>query len=85
MGLRPLEPTDASVPCPGPGPDLGLGLGLGQSIDMERVQSMVQEMGTSLSPGAQSLMDMVQIQQKVRTFQTAIQSDLKRYIWTFDL
>ncbi|XP_067100915.1 ATPase PAAT [Osmerus mordax] len=67
LGLRPPEPTAASVPSPGPGPDLGLGLGLGRSIDMERVQSMVQEMGTSLSPGAQSLMDMVQTQQKNQT------------------
>lgn len=65
LGLRPAEPTEGSVPSLGPGP--GLGLGLGQSIDMERVQSMVQEMGSSLSPGAQSLMDMVQFQQKTQT------------------
>lgn len=35
------------------------------SIDMQRVQCLVEEMGTSLSPGAQNLMEMVQFQQKV--------------------
>lgn len=44
----------------GPGPALGPG------IDMKQVQSLVNEMGTSLSPGAQNLMDMVQFQQQVR-------------------
>ncbi|KAM4623693.1 ATPase PAAT [Polymixia lowei] len=55
LGLRPQEalPTDRS-PCPG----------LGPSIDMQRVQSLMEEMGTSLSPGAQNLMDMVHFQQK---------------------
>lgn len=42
-------------PCPLRGP----------GIDMEQVQCLVKEMGTSLSPGAQNLMDMVQFQQKV--------------------
>ncbi|MGH0130932.1 UNVERIFIED_CONTAM: hypothetical protein FKN15_003134 [Acipenser sinensis] len=36
----------------------------GTSIDLERVQTMVESMGTKLSPGAQHLMDMVQFQQK---------------------
>ncbi|XP_078146900.1 ATPase PAAT [Centroberyx gerrardi] len=48
LGLRP--------PCPGPAP--------GPGIDLQRVQSLVEEMGSSLSPGAQSLMDMVQFQQQ---------------------
>lgn len=52
MGLQTLTPVDCS-------------LSLGPSIDMLRVQSMVEEMGASLSPGAQSLMNMVQFQQKV--------------------
>ncbi|KAM6951567.1 ATPase PAAT [Aplochiton taeniatus] len=43
---------------------LGAGLGLGPSINMQQVQSMVEEMGKGLSPGAQSLMDMVQFQQR---------------------
>ncbi|MGH0168250.1 UNVERIFIED_CONTAM: hypothetical protein FKN15_054448 [Acipenser sinensis] len=37
----------------------------GTSIDLERVQTMVESMGTKLSPGAQHLMDMVQFQQKL--------------------
>ena len=36
---------------------------------MQRVQTLVGEMGSSLSPGAQSLMDMVNVQQKVRQSQ----------------
>ncbi|KAL6095342.1 uncharacterized protein ACO6RY_16565 [Pungitius sinensis] len=36
----------------------------GAGIDMQQVQCLVQEMGTSLSPGAQNLMDMVHLQQK---------------------
>ncbi|XP_061564480.1 ATPase PAAT isoform X3 [Cololabis saira] len=44
-----------------PGPDRGPG------IDLQQVQSLVQEMGTSLSPAAQNLMDMVQHQQKNQT------------------
>lgn len=35
------------------------------AIDMQQVQSLVDEMGTSLSPGAQNLMDMVRVQQLV--------------------
>ncbi|CAN9508854.1 unnamed protein product [Ophioblennius macclurei] len=46
--LQPLRPP----PARGPG------------IDMQQVQSLMEEMGTSLSPGAQNLMDMVQVQQK---------------------
>ncbi|KAI5619639.1 hypothetical protein C0J50_20738, partial [Silurus asotus] len=34
------------------------------SVDLHRVRAMMQEMGTTLSPGAQNLMDMVQFQQK---------------------
>ncbi|MED6232946.1 hypothetical protein ATANTOWER_004689 [Ataeniobius toweri] len=39
----------------------------GPGIDLQQVQSLVEEMGTSLSPGAQNLMDMVQFQQKNQT------------------
>lgn len=34
-------------------------------IDLQRVQTMMKEMGTTLSPGAQNLMELVQCQQKV--------------------
>lgn len=37
----------------------------GAGIDMQQVQCLVEEMGASLSPGAQNLMDMVHLQQKV--------------------
>ncbi|GCC22278.1 ATPase PAAT isoform X1 [Chiloscyllium punctatum] len=36
----------------------------GKSIDMERVQTMMDSMGAKLSPGAQQLFNMVQFQQK---------------------
>ncbi|XP_040033208.2 ATPase PAAT [Gasterosteus aculeatus] len=36
----------------------------GAGIDMQQVQCLVEEMGASLSPGAQNLMDMVHLQQK---------------------
>ena len=49
VGLQPLQP------CPVRGP----------GINMQQVQSLVDEMGTSLSPGAQNLMEMVHFQQKV--------------------
>ncbi|XP_035468052.1 ATPase PAAT isoform X1 [Scophthalmus maximus] len=39
----------------------------GPGIDMEQVQCLVEEMGTSLSPGAQNLMEMVHYQQKNQT------------------
>ncbi|XP_048101459.1 ATPase PAAT [Alosa alosa] len=39
-------------------------VGTGGSIDLQQVQAMMEEMGTTLSPGAQHLMDMVQFQQK---------------------
>ncbi|XP_029383376.1 ATPase PAAT isoform X2 [Echeneis naucrates] len=51
VGLKPLQP------CPVRGP----------GIDMQQVQCLVEEMGTSLSPGAQNLMDMVHFQQKNQT------------------
>ncbi|KAL0984166.1 hypothetical protein UPYG_G00137970 [Umbra pygmaea] len=54
MGLQTQTPADCS-PTLVPG------------IDMLRVQSMMEEMGTALSPGAQSLLDMVQFQQKNKT------------------
>ncbi|CAL8302618.1 unnamed protein product [Lota lota] len=60
VGLQsqgPLPHTDCSSTP-------GLGLGLGPSIDMQRVQTLVEEMGSSLSPAAQSLMEMVNVQQK---------------------
>ncbi|KAM4715692.1 ATPase PAAT [Anableps anableps] len=50
-GLQELQPA----PTRGPG------------IDLQQVQNLVEEMGTSLSPGAQNLMDMVQFQQKNQT------------------
>ncbi|KFU97396.1 Uncharacterized protein C10orf88, partial [Pterocles gutturalis] len=37
---------------------------LGSSIDLDRVQSIMESMGSKLSPGAQQLMDMVRCQQK---------------------
>ncbi|XP_026874448.2 ATPase PAAT isoform X2 [Electrophorus electricus] len=50
---------------------LGVGLGklqadqcAGLGVDLQRVQAMMEEMGTTLSPGAQNLMEMVQFQQK---------------------
>ncbi|XP_013878817.1 ATPase PAAT [Austrofundulus limnaeus] len=51
VGLQELQPG----PVRGPG------------IDLQQVQSLVEEMGTSLSPGAQHLMDMVQFQQRNQT------------------
>ncbi|XP_030195635.1 ATPase PAAT [Gadus morhua] len=60
VGLRAQGPSPHTDCSPAP----GLGLGLGPSIDMQRVQTLVGEMGSSLSPGAQSLMDMVNVQQK---------------------
>ncbi|XP_041125204.1 ATPase PAAT [Polyodon spathula] len=51
LGVKPVK-TLASFPSGG------------TSIDLERVQTMVESMGTKLSPGAQHLMDMVQFQQK---------------------
>ncbi|KAF7657943.1 hypothetical protein LDENG_00019210 [Lucifuga dentata] len=48
VGLRPLQ----------------LCLSSGPGIDMQRVQSLVEEMGMSLSPGAQNLMEMVHFQQQ---------------------
>lgn len=38
---------------------------LGSSIDLDRVQMIMESMGSKLSPGAQQLMDMVRCQQKV--------------------
>lgn len=38
--------------------------GPGASIDFHCVQTMMEEMGTTLSPGAQNLLEMVQFQQK---------------------
>ncbi|CAJ1081361.1 ATPase PAAT [Xyrichtys novacula] len=51
VGLRSLQ----APPVCGPG------------IDMQQVQVLVDQMGASLSPGAQNLMDMVQFQQKNQT------------------
>lgn len=56
VGLQELRPG----PARGPG------------IDLQQVQSLVEEMGTSLSPGAQHLMDMVQFQQRVRVLNMLI-------------
>ncbi|XP_040437399.1 ATPase PAAT-like [Falco naumanni] len=40
-------------------------LSIGSSIDLDRVQTIMESMGSKLSPGAQQLMDMVRCQQKV--------------------
>uniref|UniRef100_A0A8B9Z0Q8 Uncharacterized protein n=1 Tax=Buteo japonicus TaxID=224669 RepID=A0A8B9Z0Q8_9AVES len=37
---------------------------LGSSIDLDKVQTIMESMGSKLSPGAQQLMDMVRCQQK---------------------
>ncbi|XP_010137539.1 PREDICTED: uncharacterized protein C10orf88 homolog, partial [Buceros rhinoceros silvestris] len=39
-------------------------LSIGSSIDLDRVQTIVESMGSRLSPGAQQLLDMVRCQQK---------------------
>ncbi|XP_029886654.1 ATPase PAAT isoform X2 [Aquila chrysaetos chrysaetos] len=39
-------------------------LSIGSSIDIDRVQTIMESMGSKLSPGAQQLMDMVRCQQK---------------------
>ncbi|XP_042719500.1 ATPase PAAT [Lagopus leucura] len=39
-------------------------LSIGSSIDLDRVQTIMESMGSKLSPGAQQLMDMVRYQQK---------------------
>lgn len=57
VGLQPQGTSPLTDCSPSPG--------LGPSIDMQRVQTLVEEMGSSLSPGAQSLMEMVNVQQKV--------------------
>lgn len=54
---RVLVGLQALQPCPSRGP----------GINMQQVQSLVDEMGTSLSPGAQNLMEMVHFQQKNQT------------------
>ncbi|KAM3591825.1 uncharacterized protein V6R79_007976 [Siganus canaliculatus] len=54
VGLKQLQQLQ-HCPVPGPG------------IDMQQVQCLVDEMGASLSPGAQHLMDMVHFQQKNQT------------------
>ncbi|XP_072312714.1 ATPase PAAT [Eucyclogobius newberryi] len=43
------------------------GVSVNHSVDLQRVRSMMEDMGTSLSPGAQHLMDMVQSQQQNHT------------------
>uniref|UniRef100_H1A5B3 Uncharacterized protein n=1 Tax=Taeniopygia guttata TaxID=59729 RepID=H1A5B3_TAEGU len=43
---------------------------LGSSIDLDRVQTIMESMGSKLSPGAQQLMDMVRCQQKVSHLST---------------
>ncbi|XP_062388565.1 ATPase PAAT [Sardina pilchardus] len=53
VAVQVLEPTEPQQQ-----------VGTGGSIDLQQVQTMMEEMGTTLSPGAQHLMDMVQFQQK---------------------
>ncbi|RVE60032.1 hypothetical protein OJAV_G00194930 [Oryzias javanicus] len=48
VGLQSLQPRPLPV----------------SSIDLQRVQGLVEEMGATLSPGAQNLMEMVQFQQQ---------------------
>lgn len=38
---------------------------LGSGIDLDKVQTIMESMGSKLSPGAQQLLDMVRFQQKV--------------------
>lgn len=53
---------------------------LGSSIDLDRVQTIMESMGSKLSPGAQQLMDMVRCQQKVSHSSTHMNStDLALY------
>ncbi|XP_048843212.1 ATPase PAAT [Brienomyrus brachyistius] len=52
LGLKTADTQGGSPPALGPG------------IDLRRVQAMVGSMDTALSPGAQSLMDLVQFQQQ---------------------
>ncbi|XP_023686789.1 ATPase PAAT [Paramormyrops kingsleyae] len=52
LGLKTADTQEGSPPAPGPG------------IDLRRVRAMVGSMGTALSPGAQSLMHLVQFQQQ---------------------
>ncbi|XP_052426271.1 ATPase PAAT [Carassius gibelio] len=44
--------------------DRQIGPSIDPGIDLQRVQTMMEEMGTTLSPGAQNLMELVQCQQK---------------------
>uniref|UniRef100_A0A803VNP2 Chromosome 10 open reading frame 88 n=1 Tax=Ficedula albicollis TaxID=59894 RepID=A0A803VNP2_FICAL len=44
---------------------------LGSGIDLDRVQTIMESMGSKLSPGAQQLMDMVRCQQNVSHFSTS--------------
>ncbi|XP_043110420.1 ATPase PAAT [Puntigrus tetrazona] len=44
--------------------DRRAGPSIDPGIDLQRVQTMMEEMGTTLSPGAQNLMELVQCQQK---------------------
>lgn len=53
VGVQPLTPCTPAAAA--------------AAIDMQQVQTLMEEMGSSLSPGAQNLMDMVQLQQKVLT------------------
>lgn len=59
VGLR-FSPGADFQPSPGAG------------VDLHRVQAMMQEMGATLSPGAQNLMEMVQFQQKVSECNRAV-------------
>lgn len=43
------------------------GVSVNPGIDLQQVQAMMEQMGTSLSPGAQHLMDMVHFQQQNQT------------------
>ncbi|XP_066477169.1 ATPase PAAT isoform X2 [Tiliqua scincoides] len=47
--------------CTKSGPDLPV---LGSGIDLDKVQTIMESMGSKLSPGAQQLLDMVRTQQK---------------------
>ncbi|XP_029466435.1 GPI mannosyltransferase 4 [Rhinatrema bivittatum] len=62
-----VELTASTVQCPRSFPPLGT------SIDLGRVQTMMDCMGCKLSPGAQQLLSMVQHQQKQNLFPLGIQ------------
>lgn len=70
LGLKTADAQGGPPPAPGPG------------IDLCRVQAMVGSMGTALSPGAQSLMDLVQFQQQVKSSNLSQQKHPQIFFYT---